>query len=386
MNSDALPWKPVEKESLLGPLHLATGDVVSLHGLKAMAALNGQEGTVRSWEAPRGRYSVETAQGKLMAFKPANMIPLYLRVDGKRAAAGDPNAHFLALPLALAEALRWEDDTQLLSNTHAVESNKRCKHLAECNKLSLEVRPSLIEGAGNGVFALETLAKGEPVTQFSGVWRPADSVGSEAYSQRTSEGLIEGDRAAQSVAGGVAHLINDIACIDKSCDALGYLNSSNAGRNVAMAVVDGVVVAVALRDIAKGEELYHSYGVAYWLGRLQRAALLSHDLELARRCDAQWEEHSKTERIMLESGNQAVSWRSTPSLSISDDFQLLDNKTGKTASAFACRQFCWSRLGVESFALSSPQKGAFECHVLAACALLLNIPPQRIPAWCMENC
>ena len=387
MSSDALIWKPLEKvlpSQLLGPLSLEKGDLVRISGLQSRPDLNGTDAHITLFDSNRARYGVRFADGNILLLKPASIDPLYLRVDGRYAPVGAADASFVATPLSFHAALRYEDGTQLQSNTYSVQHHKRCDTVAEHCSRDIKVAVSGVEGAGDGVFCERAFAKGEVVTQFAGVWRDVSSIGSESYSQRTEGGMVEGDREQRDVAGGVAHIINDGACIDAGCCALTYLQRSNATRNVAMTVMDGVVVAVALRDLDKGEELLHSYGVAYWLGRVQRAALLSHDLVLSKKCDEQFKEFAEKETLMLASGTEKVSWLKTPSLCIVGA-ELQDSVTKEVAPEQVCRQLCWARLGVESFVLAPPNRDPMECHVLAACALLCNVAPRDVPKWCVEN-
>ena len=185
---------------------------------------------------------------------------------------------------------------------------------------------------------------------------------------------------------GVAQLINDAGSINENCDALHYLNETGAKRNCAMAAVDGLVVAVALRKIDKGEELYHTYGMGYWLGRVQKAAMLAHDMNLSIKTDKAFYEFSPSESVLLENPSKPIKWLSTPSLSIASDNSLFNSSSESVATPDDCRRLCWARLGVESFTLQHPKHGPIQCHTLAAYALLLDIPLLNIPKWCVDYC
>ena len=184
-----MKWQPVgESETICGPLGLTLEQGVILQNL-VDSTLNGCQGNIISYDKVKERYAVKL-HSRTVLVRPHHIKELFLRVDGRWAAGDDETASFLKLPISFSQALRWEDQTQLQSNKHAISVGKHTQLCHQFNQRPLTISPSLIPGAGRGVFTDEDIPEGEIVTQFCGVMRPPDSVGSESYSQNTSLGMF----------------------------------------------------------------------------------------------------------------------------------------------------------------------------------------------------
>lgn len=117
------------------------------------------------------------------------------------------------------------------------------------------VAKSTIEGAGKGLFAKVDIQKGEVIGEYKG-----EVITDEEYDRRTQEGL--GNYGVDIGDG----LILD--CGQKMCP-MGYANDAyglkRVGKNNSYFIQDELrVFVVALRDIKAGEEIFVSYGRAYW--------------------------------------------------------------------------------------------------------------------------
>jgi hypothetical protein len=156
----------------------------------------------------------------------------------------------------------------------------------------LEVKPSTIPGAGNGVFALEPIKTGEAVCYYAGKDYPRqmavirdngvpyfcymDPYACESYDGKT---VRVGYRKAQGP-DGVAQLVNDACMFDPSKLKLNdhglfsrssfeklkqiYTSCSLAKSNVAFCG-NKKWTFYAIQDIKEGEELFFSYGADCWI-------------------------------------------------------------------------------------------------------------------------
>ncbi len=152
----------------------------------------------------------------------------------------------------------------------------------------VEIKPSSITNAGNGVFTTRKIAKGEYLTQYSGRIVRHDMTNSE-YSQRLPDGrILVGDPHSQDphLAG---QLINDANMIEFDDveslrqNTLRYIQESPEKANTCMEWNPELqtLFAVATRKIKKGEELFCSYGISYWLKRPLQDAVNMRMLETA---------------------------------------------------------------------------------------------------------
>jgi hypothetical protein len=162
-------------------------------------------------------------------------------------------------------------------------------HLSRCC-----IQPSIIEGAGNGVFASRDIETGELITLY-----PADAIlfrGGEreevtgvlygtkehnpsltrdearAYEIRVSPThSIVGDKDNTSDLAYVGHICNDGAILTDGSDAARTLYSKTSVQAANAALLDilaGCHVGLfALREISCGSEIFVSYGEGYWLSR-----------------------------------------------------------------------------------------------------------------------
>jgi len=121
----------------------------------------------------------------------------------------------------------------------------------------VEPRPSLIDGAGQGLFATRDFGAGELLCVYRGKKVPlAASMRGEAGSsdyRMGGFGLFSVD--ATDAPEVLARYINDHA--DVRCLSVKFVKL----------VREYTALVVALRDIAAGEELFVSYGEVYWRAR-----------------------------------------------------------------------------------------------------------------------
>ena len=123
---------------------------------------------------------------------------------------------------------------------------------------ALEVRPSEIPNAGSGLFATDGMRKGERVGFYDGYdFLPGDAGSEEAmlspYKQEdpTTGGFRDGKRAVWYDAAIREYEIN-----------------ARRDNNVGNGPKDDPFTYTMLRDVDAGEELYHEYGVNFWLQQL----------------------------------------------------------------------------------------------------------------------
>ena len=146
-------------------------------------------------------------------------------------------------------------------------------------------------GKGMGVFATKAFKKDSFVTVY-----PSHMVGAELdiqcvvwmrnreytmeyvnklskdYCQRIIGGVIAGDPAL--LEDGLGHMVNDGARSRSPADVEVYKRISKAKENVIPHILsrfpydirEATVFMRAIRDIEIGEELFYSYGAAYWSG------------------------------------------------------------------------------------------------------------------------
>jgi hypothetical protein len=161
------------------------------------------------------------------------------------------------------------------------------------SKPIVEIRPSLISGAGNGVFVTRNVAKGEIVCFYDGEERDPVSKSDFIYSitnPATGNAYI-GYQTPRDPKG-VSQFINDGALFELTNDLRNeggffkignprikkkiqiYQSISDSKQNcgfLAKRSPSGKTIhtfeTVAIRDIAKGEELYYTYGIDYWLSK-----------------------------------------------------------------------------------------------------------------------
>ena len=132
----------------------------------------------------------------------------------------------------------------------------------ECAQPILEYRQSKIPNAGNGIFALEQLYKGDIVTWYSGTHvttRTTDAL----YTIKTPDGFIEGIRAPEK-SQGMASFINredrKTRGARKNCEFVLYFENGETPR----------VYIEILKNILKGCELYLTYWKSYIIRNRKR--------------------------------------------------------------------------------------------------------------------
>lgn len=123
---------------------------------------------------------------------------------------------------------------------------------------NLEIRPSSIEGAGNGLFTRVAFANNELVTMYGGI-RMSENIylsntsvfppGLDAYLLETPDMFIDGRtnfRLAKELGRWITHSKNRANCK--------FIVEGEAGK----------IAIRATRDIEPGEELFLNYGNNYW--------------------------------------------------------------------------------------------------------------------------
>eukprot|EP00466_Bigelowiella_natans_P010187 jgi/Bigna1/91178/estExt_fgenesh1_pg.C_910080 len=123
--------------------------------------------------------------------------------------------------------------------------------------VKLKVAPSLIPGAGKGLFAIAPFRKGSEICRYTGtVLSLADLLLKRVTNTDYVMGLsLRVHIDAQGHPEVLARYINDIADTKK--------------RNATFVKIpkEKMAKVVALRDIRPGEEIYASYGEGYWRKR-----------------------------------------------------------------------------------------------------------------------
>ena len=175
---------------------------------------------------------------------------------------------------------------------HEMTSARRIQDLKRSllsNACGVVLKESL--GKGMGVFATKAFKKDSFVTVY-----PSHMVGAELdiecviwmrnreytmeyvnklskdYCQRIIGGVIAGDPAL--LEDGLGHMVNDGARSHSPADVEIYRRISKAKENVIPHILfrfpydirEATVFMRAIRDIEIGEELFYSYGAAYWSG------------------------------------------------------------------------------------------------------------------------
>jgi len=147
-----------------------------------------------------------------------------------------------------------------------------------------QIRKSNIKGAGNGVFALADIKKGDVVCYYKVFVTKShiEKLRDASFAWEKNGKFAIGDyRKAEEYSTNVGQFINDASSLrltDADFSELegvpyidsewyrskleGYYLASVAGSNVQM---DDAFIIHACKDIKKGDELYLHYGYKYWL-------------------------------------------------------------------------------------------------------------------------
>ena len=127
----------------------------------------------------------------------------------------------------------------------------------------LKVAPSTIEGAGNGLFALTAIPKGDTVCHYTGYrhdYQSQKRLRDRSYVLKLQNGWPKYDRRNDGFVDALptrevlARYINDPRNEDKCNVKFEYIQQPGVWH----------CPVVALRDIEVGEELFISYGPRYW--------------------------------------------------------------------------------------------------------------------------
>ena len=126
--------------------------------------------------------------------------------------------------------------------------------------MNLEIKKSKIPKAGKGLFAKAVFKRGEPILEYTGeqiTWAQCkkrnealDGVG--AYYFYVSE----------------SKCIDALYCLDSMAryanDAAGFVRIPGVRNNSRFEIIKGKPYIVASRTINPGDEIFVSYGKAYW--------------------------------------------------------------------------------------------------------------------------
>ena len=119
----------------------------------------------------------------------------------------------------------------------------------------LEVKPSTITGAGNGLFTKAFIPKGTRIVEYKGkvtTWDEARQDATNGYIYFLKPNYVIDAREFPKSLGRYAN------------DAKGLVRTKNKWNN-AQFIADGLRVCLcAIKDIQPGEEIFVSYGKSYW--------------------------------------------------------------------------------------------------------------------------
>jgi hypothetical protein len=158
---------------------------------------------------------------------------------------------------------------------------RRSKKMQRKAKPCVEVRPSTLPGAGNGVFTTRDVHEGETLTEYFGTRfaevtaAPVDSRYLHTLANRAA---VDGDpqctqphRCGQMINDGAAILAPELA------DA--YVEASFSSENVRMQENDtGQLHVYASKPLSSGVELLYSYGAEFWMLPMMRQLMNAGDL------------------------------------------------------------------------------------------------------------
>uniref|UniRef100_A0A7S3NM27 SET domain-containing protein n=1 Tax=Aureoumbra lagunensis TaxID=44058 RepID=A0A7S3NM27_9STRA len=165
--------------------------------------------------------------------------------------------------------------------------------LLAIQKSSTFVQASIIDGAGDGLFAQKDIVKGDLISWIKP--KTNTSIGLDPYhedwfSWYKEEGCYDGAEASNRVPseGPVGHLINDAASIspllltaDKN-EIFRYVSASEKGENCICHRHDDIQLLIATQNIRCGDEFYRSYGICYWLPLVESTTAMAMQMV---RCD-----------------------------------------------------------------------------------------------------
>ena len=117
------------------------------------------------------------------------------------------------------------------------------------------------------------------ISQYRGALLPPDDLALQTSYTMTADGFaVDGDPSLP-VADGIAQRANDAGCMSAADFTTpvaelvaAYMRDARKCNVVTLSEGGGVLVLVAVRDIAPHDELLHFYGAEYWLGKLRAAA------------------------------------------------------------------------------------------------------------------
>ena len=125
---------------------------------------------------------------------------------------------------------------------------------------------SNIANSGNGLFANQDFEKGVIITGYEGTLTSLEDYTNDSdYALRIDDQLIVGNPVYTN-SSQAAQFINDIRAITKFSDIEHYIDSIPLINSYLVKYGDQYI-AMSIKEIKKGEELYFHYGINYWISK-----------------------------------------------------------------------------------------------------------------------
>ena len=214
---------------------------------------------------------------------------------------------------------------------------------ADASRSDLRVGPSSLgKHAGLGLFAgASHIAAKSRISQYRGALLPPDDLALQtSYTMSAGGFAVDGDPSLP-VADGIAQRANDAGCMSAADFTTpvaelvaAYMRDARRCNVVTLSEGGGVLVLVAVRDIAPHDELFHFYGAEYWLGKLRAAAAATGRHERCAEIDAARADYLRT----VEGGRPQ---RAPPADGAARGRVLSTDAVGIVKYEFAGQGSCW---------------------------------------------
>lgn len=128
------------------------------------------------------------------------------------------------------------------------------------------LKKSNIKNAGNGLFSNKHFIKGEIITFYSGkVINIKDYEVNSDYALNVGNKIILGNKLFNN-SDNAAQFINDIGSIYNIKSIKRYIETINS-TNSYLVEHDNNFLAVCIKNIQPGDEIYFHYGINYWISK-----------------------------------------------------------------------------------------------------------------------
>jgi SET domain len=126
---------------------------------------------------------------------------------------------------------------------------------------NLEIKPSIITAAGNGLFALKPYVNGEEITRYGGIEMSHNFYQSNAnlISQGLDRYVVEIQRPDNSIL-----YIDGRTCFKLGLELGRWINHNSVAPNCRFGMLNNKIIIVAVQSIDAGDELFLNYGNNYW--------------------------------------------------------------------------------------------------------------------------